>query len=182
MSCSVPPMERAAGLADPLLPAGDSAPLALARRPTLLCIDDDPMLLALRYEILASAGYAVIAMSDPLAALRAALSHPPDAVILDYAMPSLSGAQVAAEIRRAGLHLPLVLVSGSLDIPDAHLALFDRFLSRDSQPAMLLNALRDLLGGAPSCRTSAPDPADDPSGRRPAGTQTPSDRRHRGAA
>jgi CheY-like chemotaxis protein len=40
----------------------------------------------------------------------------PDAVILDYAMPGLSGLDVVAEMRRRGQHTPVILCSSEVDL------------------------------------------------------------------
>ena len=52
-------------------------------------------------------------------------ASPPDAVVLDYAMPGMTGAEVAQRMRARHPHLPIVFCSGYADslaldqIPDA---------------------------------------------------------------
>jgi DNA-binding NarL/FixJ family response regulator len=50
----------------------------------------------------------VAAVRDGLAALRAAREHEPDVVVLDYRLPDVDGAEVAAEI-----DAPVVFLSAS---------------------------------------------------------------------
>ena len=59
-------------------------------------------------------GLAVVAaVPDGAAALRAHREHTPDVVILDYRLPDVDGATVAAELREDAPHAAVVFLSAS---------------------------------------------------------------------
>lgn len=55
----------------------------------------------------------VAAVSDGAAALRAFREHTPDVVVLDYRLPDVDGATVAAELRDDAPHAAVVFLSAS---------------------------------------------------------------------
>lgn len=84
-------------------------------KPSLLIADDEH---SVRWPIAESFrrnGFNVVEAADGVEALRNAISQPPDAIILDYNMPRMSGVEVAQAIHaRADLrHVPMILISGS---------------------------------------------------------------------
>lgn len=82
------------------------------RRQRILVVDDDVIMLAVMQDALEHAGYRVATLDrshDVPAAVRA---HAPDLVILDVLMPELDGYQVIARLTEAGMHLPLIIMTG----------------------------------------------------------------------
>jgi PAS domain S-box-containing protein len=79
---------------------------------TVLVIDDDDDLRRMLAESLDSLGYSVIAVDGGPSALAVLAEHEPDLVLLDFAMPGMSGAEVAEGIRTIRPTLPIVFVSG----------------------------------------------------------------------
>jgi two-component system, OmpR family, response regulator len=69
-------------------------------RPVVLIVDDDPVVLEITRERLASAGYEVHAREEALGTSQWVLSHQPDFILLDINMPALSGTELAMLIRR----------------------------------------------------------------------------------
>src|ERR1700750_2333043 len=71
---------------------------------------------------LRKARHQVIAVADGVQGLAAVREHRPDAVITDVDMPHMTGLQLCREIRRDPelRHIPVVVVSGSLDTHDSH--------------------------------------------------------------
>jgi CheY-like chemotaxis protein len=120
----------------------------VARRRTLLRVDDDRVILDLQRALLEAAGFAVETTDDPHEALRNFARNAPDAVVMDFAMPSMSGGVLAARMRRLCSGIPLVLNSGSSAISPEEAALFDRHLAKGLAPTFLIAALRELLGTA----------------------------------
>ncbi len=88
--------------------------LARGRDERILIIDDEPALLSMAEEVLADLGYQVAGFSSSEAALSALLESPNryDAVLSDEVMPGLTGTQVAAKVREAGIDLPFLIVTG----------------------------------------------------------------------
>ena len=82
----------------------------------ILVVEDDPDLLALEAEILASAGYRVSTAVDGLQALERAEADFPALVLLDMRMPRMDGWRFAAAFReRFGNACPIVVVTAAED-------------------------------------------------------------------
>src|SRR5215472_6536731 len=87
--------------------------------PTILCIDDEPTGLTLRRMLLEGEGYSVLLASSGLEGLTTLQSSPVEAVVLDYRMPDMSGDEVALQIRKQWLSIPIVVLSGyPQDVPE----------------------------------------------------------------
>ena len=80
--------------------------------PTILCIEDDALLLdflVLKLEQVVPGQTMIVGAGSGIAGLQLARKHKPDVVILDLRLPDMNGFQVAAEL--AGLRpAPRVLV------------------------------------------------------------------------
>jgi CheY-like chemotaxis protein len=83
----------------------------------ILCVDDEVAALALRCLVLSSAGYEVLTATDGAAALELFRCIEVDLVITDHRLPGLTGAQVAAEMKRLKPAIPVVLFSGLVEAP-----------------------------------------------------------------
>jgi len=114
-------------------------------RMKLLCIDDDFAGLALRKTLLESAGYDVRVAGSGREGVRLVASHPFDAVILDYDMPETDGGRVASTIKRIRHTLPVIMLSGAIDVPKKLLQSIDGFIAKGEPPALLLGKIQQLL-------------------------------------
>jgi len=110
----------------------------------VLCIDDHRQGLHARSLILQSAGYDVITASSGKIGLRLLGRHPVHLVILDYGMPDMNGDAVAREIRRTHPHVPILMLSGQIDIPKRATSAVDAFVAKGQPPAVLLEHLTTL--------------------------------------
>jgi PAS domain S-box-containing protein len=88
----------------------DGAPDAVSA--TILVADDDPDVRNFLNESLNCLGYAVLLAEDGRAALAALSRAQPDAMIVDYAMPGMTGAELAQRARVRNPALPIVFASG----------------------------------------------------------------------
>ncbi|MGX6604258.1 response regulator [Micromonosporaceae bacterium Da 78-11] len=88
----------------------------------LVTAEDDEDIRTIVTRSLQRAGHSVIAVSDGVQGLAAVREHHPDAVITDVDMPHMTGLQLCREMRRDPelKHIPVVVVSGSIDSQDAH--------------------------------------------------------------
>jgi len=78
--------------------------------PTVLIVDDDPAILEILRTYLNAEGHTVLeARTGPDA--RDLLARA-DVAVLDWMLPGLSGVQLARDARRAGLTLPLLMLTG----------------------------------------------------------------------
>ena len=114
-------------------------------RMKLLCIDGDFAGLALRKTLLESAGYDVRVAGSGREGVRLVASHPFDAVILDYDMPETDGGRLASAIKRIRHTLPIIMLSGAIDVPKKLLQSIDGFIAKGEPPALLLGKIQQLL-------------------------------------
>ena len=84
------------------------------RGQTVLVVDDEPALVELAEELLASLGYEPVGFRSSAEALAAFLAEPDrfDAVLTDELMPELTGTTLAAAVHELRPRLPVVVVSG----------------------------------------------------------------------
>lgn len=80
--------------------SGQSAAAAGSKRPTVLIVDDEPTIRLLVRATLEEAGYRSIEAADGRDALELARSERPDAVLLDIAIPHVSGLDVCRQLRQ----------------------------------------------------------------------------------
>jgi signal transduction histidine kinase/ActR/RegA family two-component response regulator len=80
----------------------------------ILIVDDEPELVRLAEEIVASLGYEAIGFSDPTTAIESFRRAPArfDAVITDERMPMLHGTTLAGMIHELRADIPILLVTG----------------------------------------------------------------------
>jgi signal transduction histidine kinase len=81
----------------------------------VLVIDDDDGVRRVIVDALRSEGYTVIEASDGLAGLRYLEQESPSAVIIDFVMPGMNGAEVARLAQQRYPALPIIFVSGYSD-------------------------------------------------------------------
>jgi PAS domain S-box-containing protein len=88
--------------------------LPRGRGETVMIVDDERPLVALTEEMLAELGYEPVGFDSSNAALQAFQAEPErfDVILTDEAMPELTGTDLAREIRRVRIAVPIVLMSG----------------------------------------------------------------------
>ncbi|HVO81219.1 MAG TPA: response regulator [Terriglobales bacterium] len=69
-----------------------------------------------------------------------------DAVISDYQMPGMNGAELAAEIKRCKPTLPVIMITGRQPVPEEAPHLVDAALAKGEPVDRILNQLQILLG------------------------------------
>jgi PAS domain S-box-containing protein len=97
--------------------AVDAAPedVARGRHEKVLVIDDDPDVRRFIVQCLELLDYRVTQADHGEAGLARLAADNPQLLIVDFAMPGLNGAEVAAEARRRRPGLPVILVTGYAD-------------------------------------------------------------------
>ena len=108
-----------------LFALSDLGPLRVSR--TVLSVDDEPSVIALRQIILENTGYRVLNACDGKQALEMFRGNAVDLVLLDYYMPGMNGGEVAAEIKRLR-PVPIIMVSSSFSVAAPELASVDLFI------------------------------------------------------
>lgn len=89
---------------------------ALAARGRVLLVDDQPELRRLYRRNLTKLGYEVVEASNGRAAIELACQEHFDVVISDVRMPDLSGVELLRELYELDPDLPVVLMSGGMDV------------------------------------------------------------------
>ena len=120
--------------------------------PTILVVDDDPIICQLITRVLTPQGYTVTTARDSDAALTA-LAAGPDLVLSDVYLPDLDGLTMMAHIRQTAPELPIIAMSAACDA-QALLAADDRlqrwpipFLPKPFALAALLAIVQQHLLG-----------------------------------
>ena len=118
-----------------------------ARTASVLVVDDDPDVREFIVTSLGDYGYRVREAADGEAGLKAFAEERPDLVILDYAMPGLSGGDVAAQILKLVRGQPILFVSGYSESEAIKRAAPQAMmLPKPFRPAALDAAVREALG------------------------------------
>ena len=117
---------------------------------TILVVDDEPSIRRFLRAALERAGYAVLEAADGLEALNTARREVPDLVLLDVALPQLSGLEVCRRIRAdpATSRTPVLLLSGlAAPLEAERLAATGAsgWLAKPFTPAALLERVRAAL-------------------------------------
>jgi len=92
--------------------------MAAVNKRTVLIADDEEGIRDLLGEICEDEGWRVILASDGKQALSKAKNDHPDAVVMDVRMPELNGIEAFSKMKKAGLDVPVILMTayGSSDV------------------------------------------------------------------
>jgi DNA-binding NtrC family response regulator len=123
---------------------GEPSPM---NRTTLLCVDDDPRIRELYEAMLGSHGYEVLVAEGGYQALNLFLSRTKeiDAVISDYEMPGMNGAQLAAELKRYDPEIPVIVISGSLPVLEEVPYFVDAAVPKGASVEKIVDHIETLL-------------------------------------
>jgi CheY-like chemotaxis protein len=119
---------------------------SLDKMRTILCADDDEALLRMMRTYFEANGYVVLTETSGCTAIQTAIAAPSlYAVVLDYEIPDMSGADIGAAIRCAKPEIPIIMFSGSRTaITESALRAVDIFLDKAEGMGALLKALDDV--------------------------------------
>jgi two-component system OmpR family response regulator len=113
----------------------------------VLIVDDEKRIREVVEYALQKNGYRVSSVADGLSALSAALSDPPDLVVLDVMLPGLDGLEVCRRIRSQRL-TPILFLSARADEVDRIVGLElggDDYLVKPFSPRELVARVRAVL-------------------------------------
>ncbi len=119
-----------------------------APAPTVYLVDDDISVLRSLGRLLAAAGMKVAAFDSSSAFLQGFDPAAPGCLILDVAMPELSGPELQQALAARRSEMPIVFLTGHGDIPTSVQAMkrgAADFLTKPVDEQMLLAAIRDAL-------------------------------------
>jgi signal transduction histidine kinase/ActR/RegA family two-component response regulator len=95
--------------------AAPATPAALKSR-QILVVEDDPDVRRVICECLGLIGYSVAEAANGTEGLQAIARHKPDLLVVDYAMPDMTGAEVISKAREMVGDLPVILATGYADM------------------------------------------------------------------
>lgn len=111
----------------------------------VLCVDDNALAIHLLSLILQQQGYDVLTSPDPITAIKILKEGAVDLALLDYEMPQMNGAELAAVVKCSGLATRVILFSGSPSVAPDDLTFVDRFVRKSEGVEALLEAIESLL-------------------------------------
>ena len=119
-----------------------------ARKPVVLVVDDGAEARDLYCAYLEFHGFSAQTAEDGLSGIAAALALRPDAIVLDFSMPRMDGAEVLrrlkADPRTSGI--PIVMVTAVPELVDMEArGACGAFLEKPCEPDRLMQALDDLV-------------------------------------
>ena len=99
-------------------PDGAIDPASPGRKLTILAVDDDLLVLMNTAAMLEDLGHSVVEANSGDRALKAFEEGDFDLVITDFAMPGMTGMELALEIKTRCPKMPVILASGYASLPD----------------------------------------------------------------
>jgi len=85
--------------------------------PVVFVVDDDELVLAALSELFQSIGLRAETFGSASEFLRSELPDVPGCLVLDVRLPGLSGLDFQTELAKAGIHIPIVFMTGHADVP-----------------------------------------------------------------
>ena len=120
----------------------------LSNIPVILCVDDEPTGLTARRLLLSIAGHTVLAATSGHAALQLFRCNHVDVVITDHLLPDFTGAELVSEMKRLKPEVPIVLLTGLVDLPPGY-EMVDLVLTKGITPPQFLSEIAKLVAKAP---------------------------------
>ena len=114
----------------------------------ILIVDDEAMIRKAVHLALAKEGYEVVEAETGGEALRRIELSKPDLILLDIMLPDVSGFDVCRDIRKAGLRVPIIILSAKTEEIDVVVGLeigADDYLPKPFDLAILIARLQGLL-------------------------------------
>ena len=120
------------------------------RRLRVLVVEDNPLNQAVAVAILAKLGYRADVAGNGREAVEAVTHAAYGAVLMDYQLPELNGAQATAAIRALDPHARIIILSvykGEEDVHRAVQAGASGYLPKSAEPRELVEAIRAIHNG-----------------------------------
>jgi FixJ family two-component response regulator len=116
--------------------------------PIVYVVDDDPDVLTAIERLLDSVGHKVVAFPSPQQFLARFDPNAGGCLVLDLAMPGLSGLELQRILEQQASHLPIIFLTGRGDIAASVHAMkhgASDFLTKPVDDALLIATIRDAL-------------------------------------
>ena len=121
----------------------------MAKKPKILCVDDQVENLRVRAMLLEQFGCEVVQVQDHQSALRKVSEAGIDLIVIDYHLAQgATGDEIARDVRVMRPELPLVMLTGDSKLPDSASQCVDAVLIKGaSNPRALLELIERLIPG-----------------------------------
>ncbi len=116
-----------------------------AKKPVLLCVDDDIQCLEVRRLLLEAFGFNVVSSTNPTDGLRLYRRKRFDAAIIDFQMPEMDGAELAKKMKDSRGDVPVVIMSGLPELPEGTPVFHDRFFCKTISGKQLAEEIQALI-------------------------------------
>lgn len=116
----------------------------MERQAVVLFVDDNRRSRELLTSMLEARGFVVKAEADSREALQRARNEGFDVALLDYEMPGMRGTELARELKRMDVRVPVVVISGLPSLPAEELAFVDVHLGRGTRVDQLMETVAIL--------------------------------------
>ena len=110
----------------------------------ILCVDDETTGLTARRLLLSIAGYTVLTATSCNNALKLFGCNHVDLVITDHLLPDSTGAELASEMKRRKPEVPILLLTGLVELPPGYEDV-DLRLTKGMTPPEFLAEIAKLL-------------------------------------
>ena len=119
----------------------------MARKPAILCVDDQVANLSIRMRMLEMFGCETIPAHDHQSALHIVTERPVDLILIDYHLANgEKGDAIAHDVRVLHPEIPLIMLTGDSHLPDHVPALVDAVLVKGvTNPGALLDLIEELV-------------------------------------
>ena len=114
----------------------------------VFAVDDDPLVRDSVADLLDSAGFTVRTFGSATDFLQSEHPDLPACLILDVELPGLSGLDLQAELKKSGVDMPIIFLTGRGDIPMSVRAMKAgavEFLTKPFRQDELLDAVQEAL-------------------------------------
>lgn len=116
---------------------------------TILCVDDEPYILAALVRLLRGSGHRVLTASSGADALALMAREPVDLLISDMRMPGMSGADLMVQVRNSWPDITRLLLTGHSDVSATIAAINEgqvhRYLTKPWSDAELLLTIKEAF-------------------------------------
>jgi FixJ family two-component response regulator len=122
--------------------------MTLVEKPMVFIVDDDADVRGSIQGLLKSAGLSSQSFATAEDFLRAKACDGPSCLILDVSLPGMNGLEFQEQLRKKGLHIPIIFITAHGDIPMSVRAMKSgamEFLTKPFDDAALLNAIQQAL-------------------------------------
>ena len=119
-----------------------------ADTPTVFIVDDDARMRAAMQRLLKTVGLHSESFATPQDFLRHKHPNGPSCLLLDVRLPGMSGLDVQTKLHEAGVHIPIIFITGHGDIPMTVKAMKSgavEFLTKPFRDQDLIDAIQQAL-------------------------------------